>query len=61
MSISITAQRFVQLPYSMYCIKHIQNFGKFNILFFELYSGIFNHIERYQGIFTHIETLVRLI
>ena len=30
-------------------------------LFFEIYTGIFNHVQCYQGIFTHIDTLLRHI
>ena len=43
-------------------MRHIQNnSGIFNTLFFQVYAGIFNHIQRYKVIFTHIETLLRHI
>ena len=46
----------------MYCIRHIQNnSGIFITLFFQLYAGIFNHIQRYWGLFRHVETLLRHI
>ena len=59
-SVSITAQLFLQWPYVMYCIRHIQNSGIFSTLFFLVYAGVFNHIQRYWGIFTPIEILLRL-
>ena len=46
----------------MYCIRHIQNNnGIFSTLFFQVYIGIFNHIQRYSSISTNIKTLLRHI
>ena len=47
-SVSIDAQYFVQWPYAMTCIRHnMQNSGIFRILFIQVYSGIFKHIQHY--------------
>ena len=59
MSVSITAQLFVQWPYAMYCIRHIQNSVIFSALFFQVYADIFNHVECYSDLLTNIETLLR--
>ena len=54
---SITAQIFVQEPYDMYCIRHIQNFGIFSTLTFfrciPIYSIIFSIIKAYSRISRH--------
>ena len=60
-SVSITAQLFVQWFYAMYYIRHIQNSDIISTLLFQVYAGIFNHIEHYYSIFTHSETLFRFI
>ena len=60
-SVSITAQWFVQWPHTLYYIWHVQNSGIFSTLFFQINPGIFNHIQGYWGMFTHIETLLRYI
>ena len=60
-SVSVTAQ-WILWPYAINCIRHIQNnSGIFSTLLFQLYVGIFNHIQRCLGISTHIETLLRHI
>ena len=46
-TLQITTQYFVQCPYDMYCIRHIQNPGIFSTLLFHVYAGVFNHLQRY--------------
>ena len=52
----ITAHQFVQWPYAMYCIRHIQNFEIFRTLFCrynQAYSSIFSIIKAYSCILKH--------
>ena len=46
---------------AMYFIRHIQNYGAFSTLFFQVYAGLFSHIKRQWSICTHTETLLRHI
>ena len=60
-SLLMTDQQFVNWPYVMYCIRHIQNSGIFSNLFFQVHARIFKHDQSYLGIFTHIKTVLRQI
>ena len=51
MSVLIIAQEFVQWPYAMYCIRHIENSGIFGSLFL---SVICQHIQSYSALLRHI-------
>ena len=58
-SILIVWQRFeyasisITTHYAMYCIRHIQNSGTFEILFIQAYFIIFNIIKAYSRILRH--------
>ena len=45
----------MQWLHAMYCIRHIENSGKFRTLFIQVNACIFKHIQHFKGIFRLIQ------